>query len=249
MIKRIMLVVALASVAFAQDDDVPANRKPVEVYFARLKYPGIYGDDNLKNWYTDFPEADKHIARMINRITDIHMNVAVVPLDRSVFRYPLLYIVEPEQMKLSSANVILLREYLSRGGTLFLDDFHGEEDMIPVTETLARIWPGIVRIELKMDHDLFHNFFNITKMEQVVNDSIASCRPVGCEQWENGSSGREPHVYAYYAKDGVDPMIIATFNEDLGDGVEWADDPAYPHELSAFSFKMFSNVMLYSLTH
>ncbi len=39
------------------------------------------------------------------------------------------------------------------------------------------------------------------------------------------------------------------WNTDLGDGLEWADDPDYPAKYSAYSFKFLTNVVVYAMTH
>ena len=43
--------------------------------------------------------------------------------------------------------------------------------------------------------------------------------------------------------------VLMAWNEDLGDGLEWADDPEYPANYSAFAFKFVSNVIVYAMTH
>ena len=43
--------------------------------------------------------------------------------------------------------------------------------------------------------------------------------------------------------------VRVPWNEDLGDGLEWADDPQYPAEYSSFAFKFVTNVIVYGMTH
>jgi len=33
------------------------------------------------------------------------------------------------------------------------------------------------------------------------------------------------------------------------DASEWADDPRYPHQFSAYSYKVFSNALIYAMSH
>jgi len=33
------------------------------------------------------------------------------------------------------------------------------------------------------------------------------------------------------------------------DASEWADDALYPHKFSAYSYKIFSNAVIYALSH
>ena len=38
-------------------------------------------------------------------------------------------------------------------------------------------------------------------------------------------------------------------NTDLMDASEWVDDPLYPQHFSAYSYKIFSNAVVYALSH
>jgi len=39
------------------------------------------------------------------------------------------------------------------------------------------------------------------------------------------------------------------WNTDLGDGLEWADDPSYPASYSTYAFKFLTNAIVYTMTH
>ncbi len=227
-----------------------AASTPATLSWARLEYTGHYDDSYIKNWYTDWPDMDTHLVTFVNRLTNITADVATVkPSSKDLFKYPLIYVVEPEQMNLSDADASHIREYLKRGGFMFMDDFHGDAELEAATKNIAQIL-GYEPILLRLDtrDELFHVFYDINKIEQVVNDSIVSCAQAGCEQWENGPSGRDPHVYAIYDERGR-MIVLMAYNTDLGDGLEWADVPWYPHEQSTYAIKMLTNVIIYSITH
>ena len=45
-------------------------------------------------------------------------------------------------------------------------------------------------------------------------------------------------------------MIIAiSFNQDMGDGWEFADDPGYPEKFSSEAIRLGVNYAMYSFTH
>ena len=84
---------------------VPHNftQETNQFVFTRLIYngriPGYY-----KNWYTDYPRADRHLIDVLKRLTN--MNIAneerVIPInDPDLFKYPLVYSSEVEQMVLT----------------------------------------------------------------------------------------------------------------------------------------------------
>jgi len=215
--------------------------------FARMRYPGGI-PAYIKNWYTDYPAMDQHLTSLLRRLTGIDVAPAVLvdPSSRDILKYPLIYSVEPEQMVLGSNEITSLQNYLSRGGIWFADDFHGDEEFNRFVEQIHKVLPGASPVELDISHPLFHCFYDIPAVVQVTNDSIAKCHE--CEQWENGPSGKIPKVFAIFDPYGRINVLMA-WNEDLGDGLEWADDKEYPAIYSTFSFKFVTNVIVYAMTH
>ena len=105
----LMLLVAILTVAmvYAQEEElgligryddvrrVPQNftKDTDQFVFTRLIYngqiPGYY-----KNWYTDYPRADRNLILVLKRLTNIPIadGERVVPInDPDLFKYPLIY--------------------------------------------------------------------------------------------------------------------------------------------------------------
>ena len=230
--------------------DLPVNAvtsKATKFHFARMRYPGGI-PDFIKNWYTDYPNMDSHLTTLLRRqtIIDVGPPLLVDPVSPALFDYPIIYSVEPEQMVLGPREVNNLREYLTRGGLWFADDFHGDEEFEKFMVQLRRVIPDAKPVELTTAHPLFHCFYDIDWIVQVTNDSIAKCPT--CDQWENGPSGRIPKVFAVFDGRGRIIVLLA-WNTDLGDGLEWADDPDYPGHYSAYAFKFITNVIVYAMSH
>ena len=244
----IAVYIPLKLLTFAADWRGNSTQSGVSKFqFARMQYPGGI-PDYIKNWYTDYPNMDQNLTSLLRRLTriDVAPPVLVNPASRDIFKYPLIYSVEPEQMVLGSHDISNLRDYLSRGGIWFADDFHGDEEFDQFLQQIHRVLPDASPVELNLAHPLFHCFYDIEKIIQVTNDSIAKC--AGCEQWENGPSGKIPKVFAIFDPHGRINVLMA-WNEDLGDGLEWADDPEYPANYSTFAFKIVTNVIVYAMTH
>ena len=237
------LVIAAAVLLFLVA--ITYSEEDAAFVFARLKYPGIRDETYIKNYYTDYPQADEHLVVLINRLTGIKAATALVHIDDNIFQYPLIYIVEPAQMNLTDTHIGKLREYTARGGFILMDDIHGDDDMMPLTATFERVFPEESFVELSTSHELFHAFFDIDTVIQVVHDGIAMCKT--CQQWENGPSGEHPRVLAHYGTGGID--VIVMVNNDLGDALEWADDRNYPREMSIFAVKALLNTVIYALSH
>jgi Domain of unknown function (DUF4159) len=216
-------------------------------HFGRLRYRGgVPG--YIKNWYTDYPNMDTHLSKLMQRLTNIDVGEpALVDLaGPDIFNYPLIYTVEPEQMVLSQGDAEILRQYLDRGGMWFADDFHGDYEFNQFVEQINRVIPHAAIVELDTSHPLFHAAYDIDTIVQVTNDAIAECPE--CDQWENGPSGKIPKVFAVHDHRGR-IIILMAWNTDLGDGLEWADDPAYPAYYSTYAFKFVTNLVVYAMTH
>ena len=219
-----------------------------QIVFARLIYngriPGYY-----KNWYTDYPDADHHLIEGLKRLTNLNIadhERAVAINDPDLFRYPFLYTSEPEQMVLTDDDAAIMREYLERGGFWILDDFWGSFEWQAMERQLRKILPMAEIKDIPHDHTIFHQFYDIDKIIQVTNNGIAEC--AWCDQWENGPSGKDPKVFAVLDR-YQRIMVLMAWNNDFGDGLEWADDPRYPESYSKYSFKFVTNVIVYAMTH
>ena len=44
-------------------------------------------------------------------------------------------------------------------------------------------------------------------------------------------------------------MVAMSFNSDVGDSWEWADDPQYPEKFSALGIRIGVNYVTYDLSH
>lgn len=217
--------------------------------WARLKYPNKCPDETcLKSYYTDFPGADKTISEMLQRITKLRTDYKLVDLETDkLSQYPFIYIVEPEQMWLAEKDRAKLKEYLRRGGFILMDDFHGEEELAEVLALVDKVWgKDLHRQDLTLAHPLFSILFDIHKLEQVVNDGLILCGT--CDLWEGGPSGREPRMIGFFNQLG-DLQLLLAYNNDLGDGIEWADQGFYPQPMAAFAIRLLTNIVLFSLTH
>ena len=44
-------------------------------------------------------------------------------------------------------------------------------------------------------------------------------------------------------------MIAISFNSDIGDAWEYADDPRYPEKFAGFAIRVGVNYVVYAMTH
>ena len=239
------------------------SQEDTAFHFARLKYdeysPEMFYpyETYSRNWYTDYSDGtgrtmESYLMPVIERLTTIRVAepVVIVPEDRNIFRYPFLYTVEPEQMVLRPQQADNLREWLNRGGFWMLDDFHGCQELEHVLRQLKRVvGPRLEFKKLTTEHPLFHTMFDISEIVQVpvvwIGEAYAEDPTRSLDEVESDCRG--PMVFLWESTNHG--TILLTFNVDLGDAMEWADYPCYPQKFPSYTYRLFTNILIYSLSH
>lgn len=223
---------------------VQDNSPTGQFVFARLVYNGVK-PYYIKNWYTDWPKADRQLIAGIQRLSMV--NVAdrerVVALnDPRLFEYPFLYTSEPGQIVFTDQDAAIMREYLDRGGLWVVDDFWGSFEWGNFQRQVRRVFPDEEIRDIPRDHPIFHCFYDIDHIIQVPSlDYIYS--GVVAEQ-----DGFEPYLRGIWDSESGRLMVVINHNTDLGDAYEHADHPLYPNVFSGFAYRMAMNFIIYALT-
>ena len=224
----------------------PQTRQSHDYTFVRLMYNGrIPG--YLKNWYTDYPTGDRNLVDILRRITrmDVSGESRVVPIHHpDLFNYPMIYSGEAGQMVFDDSDATVLREYLTRGGFWMVDDFWGTFEWRNFEQTMKKVFPDRQIVDLPLSHPIFHVFYDIEEKMQVPN--IGYAYNPGTPTWEQ--DGYEPYVRGILDENGR-LLVFINHNTDLMDASEWADDPLYPQRFSTYSYKIFTNAVVYALSH
>jgi hypothetical protein len=159
-----------------------------------------------------------------------------------IYNWPWLYVDLPGSWDLTDAQAEKIREYLLRGGFLMADNFWGPEEWEIFEEGMRRIFPDREMVELDTDHQLFQSVFNLSERYQIPG------------QWatRRGAMNRNGGVVPYWGgvTDDKGRVVVAiTFNSDVGDSWEFADDATYPEHYSALGLRLGANYVVYALTH
>jgi hypothetical protein len=198
-------------------------------------------------WTVDYPEADNNFIVGLREWAGTNLKIAPRPeaveiLDDRIFDYPFIYIVEPGYMELSTDQATRLREYIARGGFIFLDDFWGEYEWENVREQFHRINPELEIKDIPLSHPIFHSYLDVEEVVQVPNVYNA----MRGETSEKG--GVVPHYMGAENKNGRMVAFIAR-NCDLGDAWEWINDSRYPVKYGLPAYKVGINVVIYAMSH
>ena len=233
----------------------PDWEEKTEWAFARLMFPpgandgyrGRFDGDwrlGLSLWTQDYPRADRHFSQALRRLTRIHVRSVEQPVNLEdgdeVFNWPWLYAVQVGEWGLTPAQAKVLREYLLRGGFFMADDFHGTEEWEVFQESMKLVFPDRPILEIENSDAIFHTVYDLDTRYQI--------------------AGAE-HLRTGYKKDGIGAhwrgifddkgriMVAISFNSDIGDSWEWADDPRYPEKYSALGIRIGVNYVVYAMTH
>lgn len=236
-----------------------------EFYFARAMYSdygrggfGFFrGDDDWlgdggPSWSTDYPSSDHHmmvVARRLSNLDACEHERPVSLADPELRRFPFLYSLEWGRANLTDAEAAGLRSYLAAGGLLMIDDFWGSGEWENFAYQMRRVLPEREIVDIPRDHLLFRSYYTIDgEILQVPNVGNGRAVARGYERartWER--DGVEPHVRGIFDEDGR-LMVVIYWNTDLGDALEWAEDPEYPLRFSTFAAQVFLNTIVYAMT-
>ncbi len=222
--------------------------------FVRVKYTPTQGDLAMRTrfgfwddpWAIDAPAAEQNLSRRVQTATSIEVGEPLVMAldDPRLFQYPWLYLVEPSNAIFSDDEAATLREFLLRGGTLTLDDFHGSFEWDLTVRLLARVFPDREFVDLSPPHPIYSSFYEFDRYPQVPGlGSFFNGRT-----WEKG--GYTARLRAILDDTGR-PMVLANWNTDMGDGWEWSNAEEYPGYLkwTTVAYQMMINEVVYTLTH
>src|SRR5215207_3503936 len=200
---------------------------------------GYYGGGT---WTTDYPEADNNFIVGLREWAGTNLKIAPRPEALEILDDRIIYIVEPGFMELTNEQAARLREYIMRGGFIFLDDFWGEYEWQNVQEQFRQIVPEYEIKDLPLNHPIFHAYLDVEEVVQVPNVYYAQ-RGITSEK-----GGIVPHYMGGENKNGRLVAFLAR-NCDLGDAWEWINDPSYPVKYGLPAYKVGINVVIYAMSH
>jgi hypothetical protein len=122
------------------------------------------------------------------------------------------------------------------------DDFHGTREWTIFTESMKKVFPDRPIVELENTDPIFHVLYDLDDRYQVPG---ARYRYTGVSYKCEGCPAKWRGIY-----DDKGRVIVGlTFDSDLGDSWEFADDPSYDEKYSALGIRIALNYIMYSITH
>jgi hypothetical protein len=273
--KRLALASLFAAVAAAVAGAQGFNQGWGRLRYAPPRFPtadsfdgsfnfcrGWYDNDRREpggmGWWTDYPDADINFSIRLSELTKTHIskqsdgepNHLVVRLtDDALFSCPWIEMEDVGVMRLSDDEVKRLREYLLKGGFLYVDDFWGEWAWEQWVEEISRVLdPKKYPIfDIPMSHPLFRTMFVVQKLPQI--PSINHWMRSGGGTSERGEESAIPDIRGIADEHGR-LMVVMTHDTDISDAWEReGEDPRYFYQFSPDGYAVGINVVIYALTH
>lgn len=212
--------------------------------FARIKYRGYEHFMNEgPGWSHDYPRAESHFMRIMRSLTALRPFVGrgsieggnILALDDpELFKYPVAYLSEPGGWHMTPAEAVGLRNYLTKGGFMIVDDFEDFDggDMPNFRAEIAKALPAARLIEIPADHPVFDSFFKIDL------DLLPRGRRGGAV-WYGVFQDNDPKKRL---------MVVANYLNDIGEAWEWSDR-GFNVVPTNEAYKLGVNYLIYALTH
>jgi len=236
----------------------PDWQEKTEWAFARLMFPpgpndgyrGRFDGDwrlGLSLWTQDYPRADRHFSLAVRRLTRVHVRSVEQPVNLDegddVYNWPWLYAVQVGEWGLTEEQGRKMRDYLLRGGFFMADDFHGTYEWQMFLERITQVFPDRPIVEIPNNDPIFHTVYDLDDRYQILGQW--ALRGGGMSYRVNGTHAEWKGIY----DDKGHLMVSMSFNSDVGDSWEWADDPRYPEKFSALGMRIGVNYVVYAMTH
>jgi Domain of unknown function (DUF4159) len=179
--------------------------------------------------------------------------VVVRLTDDALFQCPFTLMEDAGTARFTDAEVKRLREYLLKGGFLFVSDYHGTDAEQQFDEEIRRVlpvdqYPIVDLTPPDYDHPLWHTMFNVSRLPQIA--SIQTWRRTGggtIERWN--VEGAPPDAHGIADTHGR-LMVVMVHNSDIPDPWEReGEDKDYFFKFSPDAYAIGIDVVLYALTH
>ena len=188
---------------------------------ALVKYSG--GGD----WYanpTSLPNLIKYCNQNIN--TKIKPKPATVePSSPDLFSYPFVHMTGHGNVVFNDADVSNLRNYMTSGGFLHIDDNYGIDQYI--RKEIKKIFPNTDLVEIPANHQIFQKPYLFSNGLPKIHEH----------------DGKRPQAFGIFIDNRL--VLLYTYETDLGDGWEDPEVNNDPIEVREKALKMGANIVNY----
>ena len=144
--------------------------------FCRMLYTSVRSEAMGHGWNTDYPLSDENFMTRFEQLTTVQISrwddglpghAVVRPMDDTLFECPFLFASDVGTVGLSTEEANRLRDYLLKGGFLWVDDFWGDRAWDHWVREIQFVLPEFEIVDLPMDHQLLHALYLVPEIPQV----------------------------------------------------------------------------------
>ena len=191
---------------------------------ARIHYGG--GGD----WYGD-PSSLPNLLEFISEKTSIIVEPSEYRIkltDPELFSHSFLYITGHGNIRFNEDEIIVLRDYLLKGGFLHADDNYGMDASF--RREMKRVFPEKEWVEIPFDHEIYHIFYDFPNGLPKIHEH----------------DGKPPKGLGLF--DGKKLIAFYSYESDLGDGWEDIEVHNDSPDIREAALKMGVNIVWFALT-
>ena len=191
---------------------------------ARIHYNG--GGD----WYGDpssLPNLLDYVAKNTSIIVEPN-EYQIKLTNPELLNHSFIYITGHGNIRFSEDEIIILRDYLIKGGFLHADDNYGMDASF--RREMKRVFPSKEWVELSHDHSIYNSYFSFPNGLPKIHEH----------------NGKPPQGLGLFEKDRL--IVFYSYESDLGDGWEDSNVHNNPFEIREPALKMGINIIWFSLT-
>jgi len=192
---------------------------------ALLKYSG--GGD----WYAN-PTSLPNLVKFCNQNINTKLNTKIPTVEvgsPDLLSYPFVHMTGHGNVVFSDNDIINLRNYLTSGGFLHIDDNYGMDQYI--RKEIKRVFPDNPLTELPATHPIFQKPFSF---------------PAGLPKIHEHDN-KKPQAFAIIIENRL--VLLYTVETDLGDGWENQEVHNDPIDVRTKALKMGANILTYVFTN
>lgn len=189
---------------------------------ALLKYSG--GGD----WYAN-PTSLPNLAKFCNQNINTKLATKIPTVEAGsadLFSYPLVHMTGHGNVVFSDSDVINLRNYLTSGGFLHIDDNYGMDKYI--RKEIKKLFPDKELALVPASHEIFKGPFPFPQGMPKIHEH----------------DNKAPQAWGIFVEGRL--ILLYTVETDLGDG--WEDQEVHndPLEVRTKALKMGANIVNYA---
>ncbi len=188
---------------------------------ALLKYSG--GGD----WYAN-PTSLPNLAKFCNQNINTKLNTKIPTVEvgsPDLLSYPFVHMTGHGNVVFSDNDILNLRNYLTSGGFLHIDDNYGMDQYI--RKEIKRVFPDNPLIELPASHAIFQKPFTFSTGLPKIHEH----------------DNKKPQAFGIIVENRL--VLLYTVETDLGDGWENQEVHNDPIDVRTKALKMGANILNY----